>query len=137
MSNQMTINNSFFAGLDLMKETLEDGIKDELTDLAAEYVAISPVDTGAYVTSGSFVPKGSGGGRRRSSDNKPTGQNKQEMRDIAFSQLMSDLAKMDLTDLSGVTLRNRSPHSNNVEDGGPNWRSSGKGVFRKLRKRYG
>ena len=137
MSNQMTINNSFFNKLELVGDELVELVEDELVGLASTAVDLSPVDTGAYVTSFSFVRKGSGGGRSRTSNNKPTGQSISAMRDQGFSQLMSDIKTLDIKSTDGAVLKNRSPHSNDVEDGGPNWRRSGYGVFRQLRAMYG
>jgi len=35
-----------------------------------------------------------------------------------------------------ITLRNRSPHARDVEDGA-NWRSSGYHVFARIRRKFG
>lgn len=133
MSNQMTINTSFFDKLESLEDQVEEKLEDIMQNLASLAVSYSPVDTGAYVTSFSLVPNNGGGGRSRRSDNKPTGQNEQVMRDQGYSQMMEDLARISLRETTSITIRNRSPHANSVEDGGPNWRRSGYGVFRKLR----
>jgi len=130
---QLTINKSFFAKLEALEQEAEDAVKDTMTNLAALAVSYSPVDTGAYVTSFSIVPSGSGGGRMRSSKDKPRGQDLQAMRDQGYQQMIQDLNRIDMKTVKSLTLRNRSPHAKDVEDGGVGWRRDGYHVFRKLR----
>ncbi len=101
------------------------------------------VDTGAYVTSFSIGPAGFGGGRSRSSENKPRNQNPQAMKDQGYSQLQSDIKSINFEEMlkSGnlsFTLRNRSPHAYAVENGGVTWRRdpNGYGVFAKIRSEF-
>jgi hypothetical protein len=101
---------------ELLKERFE-----ELADLAI-YTAVldKSIDTGAYVTSFSIGPAGFGGGRSRSSKNKPRRQDPSSMKATARGQLQSDISAIDFTGLmtSGslrATLRNRAPHANAVE----------------------
>lgn len=132
MSKQVTINQSFYGKLEKLEEMAEEVIQDKLMAIAETAVAISPVDTGAYITSFSFVPAGSGGGRMRTSNNKPTGQSREGMQDEAMGGLISDIMSLDLKATPKVTLKNRSPHATDVENGGPTWRKSGYGVFRQV-----
>lgn len=136
MSNQVTLNASFGAKLDYLDELVKDKAKEVIADVAQSAVNMSPVDTGAYVTSFSIVDAGKGGGRSRTSNNKPTGQPPELMRQTAMGQLLSDISKLDFDNSLKFILRNRSPHSRAVEDGGPNWRRSGYGVFRRIRNLF-
>lgn len=137
MAKQTTLNSSFFTKLDLLQEDLEDYVEERLIEVAESAVNLSPVDTGAYVTSFSIMGNSSSGGRSRTSNNKPKNQDPNTMREEAFSQLHSDIKSMDLLEQTNFKVTNRSPHANDVEDGGPNWRRSGYGVFRQLRNLYG
>lgn len=100
------------------------------------------VDTGAYVTSFSIGPAGFGGGRSKTSDNKSRNQSPQAMKQEGYELLLSDIRGMGvkemLEDNSNVkfTLRNRSTHATDVENG-KNWSSSGYHVFEKIRSRFG
>jgi hypothetical protein len=78
------------------------------------------IDTGAWVTSFSIGPAGFGGGRSRSSANKPRHQDPTAMKSQSRGQLQSDIEALDFTGLlaSGsvrATLRNRAPHADAVE----------------------
>lgn len=143
MSKQVTINQSFYGKLEKLEEMAEEVIQDKLMDIAETAVNLSErtVDTGAYITSFSFVPAGSSAGRMRTSNNKPTGQSPQAMGDEALGGLISDIKSIDLKATPRVTLRNRSPHAREVEDGKevPNsrWRKSGYGIFRSIRSIHG
>ena len=77
-------------------------VKDQLIEIAQTAVNLSPVDTGAYVTSFSFL-LGAGRPRGKSSDNKPKGQNAQAMRQEGLSNLMSDINKIDLKNTTSIT----------------------------------
>ena len=136
MSNQVTLGASFFAKLDAADERVEEEAKGFLTDVATTAVSLSPVDTGAYVTSFSILPAGSGGGRSRTSKGKPRGINPALAKSTAMEQLMGDIARLDFETSPKFILRNRSPHSRAVEDGGWNWRRSGHGVFRMIRRMF-
>lgn len=121
--------------LSQVEEAKEQGLQRKLTDISEDAVAFSPVDTGAYVTSFSIVPAGSGAGRMRTSKNKPK-RSEADAKAEAKSQLQSDIARLDLKEGTRFVLRNRAPHARSVEDGGPGWRRPGHGVFRKLRNIY-
>lgn len=120
MSKQVTINKSFFDKLDKISDIVGDSLEEHLLSIGSYAVQVSPVDTGAYVESMSFRPIGSGGGRMRSSDNKPPvpSGSKQDVKNGAKAELKSDLKayKRDILAKGGAVLKNRSPHSNDVED---------------------
>jgi hypothetical protein len=124
-----------------LNDLAEEKIEERLEDLADYATRISPVDTGAYVTSFSIKRAGSGGGRSRSSENKPRNQNPETKRAEAYGQLVTDIQALNISDMieNGnvrITLRNRSPHARDVEDGS-NWRSSGYHVFSRIRRKFG
>ena len=138
MSKQTTIkiNKSFDDKVLLLGQKVEEGVKDELFSIADYAIAISPVDTGAYVESFSMLPAGQGGGRskvsgaRRSSVKNGTAS-RQQFTDIARSNLYSDVEKFSLETSDKVTLRNRAPHARDVED------KHGWSVFTKVRNKFG
>ena len=122
---------------DMAEEQIENGLED-IADYATR---ISPVDTGAYVTSFSIKRAGQGGGRSRTSENKPRNQNPEQKRQEAYGQLLGDIQALNVSDMLEqgnvkITLRNRSPHARDVEDGA-NWRSSGYHVFARVRNKFG
>lgn len=140
------------ATMDAIKDKIEvaaaDAIEKRLTDISyyATHTALSGggkgtgVDTGAYVNSFSIGRAGFGGGRMKTSDNKPTNQNPDAMKQQGYNNLLSDIQGMDIKAMveSGdmrFTLRNRSPHAREVEDG-TNWASSGYDVFAKIRGNF-
>ena len=141
MSIQATMN----AFKDKIENRVAGEVEQKFDEIAsyAVYVAVpdQSIDTGAYVTSFSIGKAGFGGGRSKSSDNRPKNQNPQAMKDQAYSQLIGDIDRIDFktTLESGdarFTLRNRSPHARDVEDGS-NWRRSGYHVFAKIRNQFG
>jgi len=141
MSIQATMN----AFKDKIENRVADEVEQKFDEIAsyAVYVAVpdQSIDTGAYVTSFSIGPAGFGGGRSRSSDNKPKNQNPQAMKDQAYSQLIGDIDRIDFKTMleSGdprFTLKNRAPHARDVEDGA-NWKRSGYHVFTKIRDKFG
>jgi hypothetical protein len=141
MSIQATMN----AFKDKIENRVADEVEQKFDEIAsyAVYVAVpdQSIDTGAYVTSFSIGKAGFGGGRSRSSDNKPKNQNPQAMKDQAYSQLIGDIDRIDFKAMleSGdarFTLKNRAPHARDVEDG-TNWRRSGYHVFAKIRNQFG
>lgn len=141
MSIQATMN----AFKDKIENRVADEVEQKFDEIAsyAVYVAVpdQSIDTGAYVTSFSIGKAGFGGGRSRSSDNKPKNQNPQAMKDQAYSQLIGDIDRIDFKVMleSGdarFTLKNRAPHARDVEDG-TNWRRSGYHVFAKIRNQFG
>lgn len=139
MSIQATIkiNSSFNQKMDKLDETVEDAVYNKLFDIAQTTVDLSPVDTGAYVTSHSFQTNTSSRGRGKSSRNKPRKQNKQAMRQEGLNNLVQDINALDLSSTEKITLRNDSPHARVVEYGGPNWKIQPYGVYTQVRNIYG
>jgi hypothetical protein len=130
------VNASFYKKMEYLEDIVEDAVKEELVSIAQSAVSFSPVDTGAYVTSFSFTT-GAGRPRGKSSDNRPKKQNPQAMRQEGLSNLMKDINKVDLKNTTSITLRNASPHADDVENGGPSWRRAGYKVFAQIRNIYG
>lgn len=124
-----------------LNDMAEEQIENRLEDMADYATRISPVDTGAYVTSFSIKRAGQGGGRSRTSENKPRNQNPEQKRQEAYGELLGDIQALNVSDMIEqgnvrITLRNRSPHARDVEDGA-NWRSSGYHVFARVRNKFG
>jgi len=139
MSQQFTakINKSYYDKLRLLEQTAEDMVRDRLVSMAQDAVTLSPVDTGAYVTSFSYKTNSSSRGRGKSSKGKPRGQNPQAKRQEGLDNLVTDLNAIDLSETKSVTLRNDSPHAEAVEHGEYWPRTGGYFVFTQLRNRYG
>ena len=139
MSQQVTVKG--LNVLDEVREQLgqkvEDAVKDRLVDMAQTVVRLSPVDTGAYVTSHSFKTNTSSRGRGKTSANKPRQQNAEAKRREGFDNLMSDISGLDLKDTSQITLRNDSPHVWDVETGYKWKRQEGYFVYAQMRNIYG
>lgn len=81
--------------------------------VASAAIDVSPVDTGAYVTSFSATTT-SGGGRSRSSDGLPRRQSIEAKRGEAKSQILDDLARIP-PEVEKVYITNRAPHAPYVE----------------------
>ena len=139
MAQQFTvkINKSYEDKLRLLEQTAESMVRDKLIDMAQDAVTLSPVDTGAYVTSFSYKTNSSSRGRGKSSKGKPRGQNPQAKRQEGLDNLVSDLNAIDLNETKSVTLRNDSPHAEAVEHGEYWPRTGGYFVFTQLRNRHG
>ena len=136
MKQRIKVNPSLFKRIDKLEEVVEEVLEAELISIANSAVALSPVDTGAYVTSFSFST-GAGRPRGKSSDNRPKRQNPQAMKQEGLLNLVSDINKLDLLNTTSVTLRNGSPHATDVEDGTHWKRTAGYKVFAKIRDIYG
>jgi len=119
-----------------IKQAQEEAIRDRLTDIAQFVTSISPVDTGAYVTSHSMVANNSNSrARGKTSKGKPRKQNREAFQQEGFSNLLSDINSIDTDSLTRITLRNDSPHARYVEDGNGN--SVGHLVYTKTRRQFG
>lgn len=131
-----------FAGIKKQIETRSaEAIEERLEDIADYAVFISPVSTGAYVNSFSIGKAGFGGGRSKTSDNKPKGQNSEAQKQEALGNLYTDIQGLaiaqDLEDgNTRFTLRNRSPHAQDVEDGSEWSRTDGYYVFTKIKRKF-
>ena len=115
----------------MVEKMAEDAVRDKLTAIATTAVQYSPVDTGAYVTSHSLQAGSNTYGRGYSSSNKPRGQDDRVKKAEALDNLMGDIAKLDLQDMTKVTLRNDSPHAQTVEY------KHGYAVYAKVRNIHG
>jgi len=136
MKQSIKINSSFYKKMEILDGYVEEYVSDQLIDIAQTAVNLSPVDTGAYVTSFSYSV-GAGRPRGKSSDNRPKKQSPQAMRQEGLSNLMGDINRVDLKNTTSITLRNGSPHAYDVENRGPSWRRPGYKVFAKIRDIYG
>jgi hypothetical protein len=136
----MSIQRTFKNLHDRLDERLAQKVEQRFNSIASyviyQAVPDEAVDTGAYVTSFSIGLSGFGGGRSRSSRNKPKGASPDAMKSVAYEQLQSDISLIDFDAAIkngnfGVTLRNRSPHAQDVENGGVTWKAmpNGYGVF--------
>ncbi len=147
-----TMRNSFkFSKSSLSKEAdnieeqLEEIVKLRLVSIARDAIDYSKVgsnpasngvgkgggvDTGAYITSFSFIT-GRGRPRGKSSRGKPRRQDPERMGAIGLDQLMSDIRKVDLKNTTSIVLNNGAPHADIVEY------KHGLLVFSKLRNKYG
>ena len=137
----MSVQATFSRLKGRLNDLAEEAIEERLEDLADYATRISPVDTGAYVTSFSIKRSNVGGGRRRTSENKPRNQNPEAKKQEAYGQLLTDIEALNISDMLEqgnvrISLRNRSPHARDVEDGA-NWRSSGYHVFQRIRNKFG
>lgn len=95
-------------------EIAEPQVKRIIRNVAEDAIFYSPVDTGAFITSWSVVPSGSGAGRSRSSSGKPRQQSYEQKASEALQQVEADIAALDVMNTNAV-LRNRSPHAPIVE----------------------
>ena len=136
MKSTVTVNASFYNKLKHLDDLAVDTVKDRLGDIARTAVDLSPVETGAYVTSFSYTV-GAGRPRGKSSDNLPKGANLQGQRDEGYNNLLQDISRIkNIEDLDNIQLRNGSPHAYDVEYG-EDWRRDGYFVFTKLENIYG
>ena len=136
MNSTFTVNASFYKKIKDLEVEVLGGVKGRLQDIAKTAVDLSPVDTGAYVTSFSYTV-GAGRPRGKDSSNLPTGANVQGKQQEGYDNLMQDLTRVkSLEDLDNIQLRNGSPHADDVEYG-EEWHSSGYFVFAKLESIYG
>lgn len=115
----------------------EPQVREYLENIGDYATSISPVWSGAYVKSFSFVPAGSGAGRMRKSkieeDNR---ESRSQIISEAQGNLRSDLANIDLSEVRGIVLRNRSPHSREVEYGPTPQNPAGYAVFARVKDKF-
>tara|TARA_R110001632_G_scaffold68816_1_gene161422 strand:- start:20 stop:430 length:411 start_codon:yes stop_codon:yes gene_type:complete len=136
MESKFTVNSSFQKKIDDIQIKVLGGVKEKLEDIAQTAVNLSPVDTGAYVTSFSYTV-GAGRPRGKDSANLPTGASDQGKKQEGYDNLLRDITKIKKTeDLNSIQLRNGSPHADDVEYG-EEWKRDGYFVFAKLRDIYG
>lgn len=116
MSKQSTFKfnqGKFDTDILLLQQTVEEKLKDTLTDMATYTVSISPVATGAYVASHSIQSNTSSRGRRKSSKNKAPDTHSREE---GLGNLLGDIEALDLEGMTQVTLRNDADHAQDVEE---------------------
>jgi len=136
MRTELKVMPSLQRKIDGLKSLAEQQVERKLVDMAQTAVDLSPVDTGAYVTSFSFST-GAGRPRGKSSKGKPRA-NPQAARSEGLSNLIKDLERIpSLLDTTSIVLRNNSPHAVAVEYGGRGWKTPPYFVFTKLRNIHG
>ena len=135
-----TSKTSLSAEIDkALDEKAKPILRNKLIEVAGTLVSLSPVWSGAYVTSHNFVPKGSGGGRKRKSVYGTGPVDMQRAKAEAFSLLVNDINKVDFMASKGGVFRNRAEHAREVEDGGvaPNGTpTQAHAVYRTTKARY-
>jgi len=108
-------SQSLSVKLEAMERAAKEAAKAKVLKVASDAVQASPVDTGAFVESWSIVPKGSGGGRSKSSKapGRTGGQNKQAVKSNHIAkELTKDLTTHgeSIITSGGAVVRNRAPH---------------------------
>ena len=140
MKSTITVNSSFYKKIKGLEVEVLGDVKGRLEDIARTAVDLSPVDTGAYVTSFSYNV-GAGRPRGKDSANRPTATDPEGQMAEGYDNLMQDLTRVKkLKDLDNIQLRNGSPHADDVEYGknGGYWKNTeGYFVFAQLRNIYG
>jgi mRNA-degrading endonuclease RelE of RelBE toxin-antitoxin system len=116
MVTQVTISPRFQQKMDKLQELYGNKIEEKLVNLGRYAVEISPVDTGAFVESWSLRPIGSGGGRSRTSRNKPS-KDPVAAKEDAKRLIEGDAVtyREQIIDRGGAVLTNRAPHAKEVE----------------------
>ena len=122
------INNSFYQKIDAISEKVESEVGEKFFAIARTAVLASPVDTGAFVNSWSFKDN-LGGGRSKSSRNKPRNVPDQPERLTALNNLAKDInVALDTGSTRGSRragieipvgeyyFLNRAPHAQKVEN---------------------
>ena len=125
---KLKVSPALKAKLAEIDEMLEDAVERKMTDVARTVVLASPVDTGAFVNSWSFKDN-LGGGRSKSSDNKPRGRDKGAERGKGLNSLVNDIKKTVEVGSPGGSVRegialqagnyyfiNRAPHAKKVDE---------------------
>jgi hypothetical protein len=136
MKSSIVVNSSFSKKIEGLEVKVLGGVKERLEDIAQTAVNMSPVDTGAYVTSFSYTV-GAGRPRGKDSANRPTATAPEGQMAEGLDNLMQDIARITkIEDLNDVQLRNGSPHAEDVETG-EGWRRDGYWVFAGLKNIYG
>jgi len=130
------VNPSLDKKMQTLRDSVFGSVHEIFQGIAADAVRMTPVDTGAAVTSFSFKANRSSG-RSRTSRGKPRRQNVTAMKKIGYDQLMADLAAIDFRSVKSVTLSNGAPHwtyfnNNNRVQREPN----GRWIFEQLAATY-
>jgi hypothetical protein len=136
MESTFIINPSLNKKMESLNTKALGGVKGVLENMANSAVNLSPVDTGAYVTSFSYTV-GAGRPRGKDSANRPTATAPEGQMAEGLDNLMQDISRIkSIEDLDDIQLRNGSPHADDVEYG-EDWRREGYFVFAQLRNIYG
>jgi hypothetical protein len=136
MKSTFIINPSLNKKMESLNTKALGGVKGVLENMANSAVNLSPVDTGAYVTSFSYAV-GAGRPRGKDSANRPTAASPEGQMAEGLDNLMQDISRIkSIEDLDDIQLRNGSPHADDVEYG-EDWRREGYFVFAQLRNIYG
>lgn len=135
-----SVQATFKALTDKIENIAAEQIEDRLQYVANYALVVSPVDTGAYVESFSLGRAGFSGGRMKKSDARSKSVNPEATRQVARDNLYADIQGLDIKQMleagnAKFTLRNRAPHSRDVENG-ENWDKDGYHVFRKIRSKF-
>ena len=93
MKRGFKINASFHKKIKSLEVEVLDGVKGMLEDMAKTAVELSPVDTGAYVTSFSYNV-GAGRPRGKDSANRPTATAPEGQMAEGYDNLMQDLTRV-------------------------------------------
>lgn len=112
---QITINQSFYKKMEELQNSTKREVWDKGEEIVSYAAAVSPVQTGAYVESFSVVSRGSGGGRSRTSNNRPILGDKEAKKQSEAERLRAEVRSIDPLESEGFTLRNRAPHNKEVE----------------------
>ena len=111
------VNKSFHNKIDMLEESIDDLFRETLEEVAVTATSMSPVSTGAFVTSFSYIV-GAGRPRGKSSEGRPrVGElGKDTMREEGYQNLTSDISRIDFEKMSGsLTLSNGAPHAGIVD----------------------
>lgn len=115
---------SLSAKIEALESSMEEKVLRKILKVGEDAVWASPVDTGAFVGSWSILPKGSGGGRSKSSKGKPRKQNRSVIQKQHIStELPKDITRHGKAILAkgGAVVRNRAPHAQAMKPrAGPN-----------------
>lgn len=100
--------------LDLMEEEVKGKLKKIANDLATRTLEFT--DTGAYAESFSVTDAGGRAARRVSSTGRPKNQSREQYRNIALSQMLSDIENLQILEGAKPIFKNSAPHAPWVED---------------------
>jgi len=95
MAKQITINQSFYKKMGQLQNQVREKVWTKGEEVVSYAVAISPVYSGAFVESFSVVPRGSGGGRSRSSEGRPIVADKAGKKQEEAARLRADVRAID------------------------------------------
>jgi hypothetical protein len=106
MAKQTTfkINDRFKNLRKELEQHKEESITNVVLNIAETLVKLSPVDTGAYVTSHSVKSNTSSRGRSKTSHGKPRGQNTLNKQQEGLDNLVQDINALDFDNLNTITI---------------------------------